>query len=520
MNGLLPGRIQVDGTQGVGAEPLRFSTAQPGTPQLNMGLPARVALIVCLALPAPAALAATGGRDLQHGLHHPTLRAVLAAHGISVAGPNHVRHAFDLPNDPYFESAEPYFGTVRLPQAWDLSHGSNGVVIAVVDTGVTAVGDLSTQLLPGRNVLAGTADARDDSAISHGTRVAGVAAATTNNGIGIAGAAWNTRVLPVKVLDARGAGDDLQVAAGIVWAVDHGAMVVNLSLGGPGQGQTLCDAVGYAGSQGVVVVAAAGNGSADTPNYPAACPGAVSVAATDTNGDFAYFSSYGRWVSLAAPGIDILSTRSDNSFAIASGTSFAAPIVSAVAALVAAQHPDWSPGQVGTQLVATVQDRGVPGVDPYYGHGLLDAYAALGGPVQAAALAPSGDVLEPNDTAADASTVFGPMSATISPEGDVDWYAANVRWPASVTFQIGRPPFNARFGPNFRPVLQLYDEDLNLLLKQDDVSTADITHVAARLPAGRYFLRIANRGGARSSGAYSLTLKTVRAHRISKLLIR
>ena len=237
-------------------------------------------------------------------------------------------------------------------------------MIAVVDTGVTAVGDLSTQLLPGRNVIARSADARDDSTFGHGTLVAGVAAATTNNGIGIAGAAWDMSVLPVKVLDARGAGDDLQVAAGIVWAVDNGAKVVNLSLGGPGQGQTLCDAVSYATSHGVVVVASAGNTPTDTPNYPAACPGAVSVAATDTNGDFAYFSSYGPSVSLAAPGIDILSTRNDNSFTVASGTSFSAPIVSAVAALVAAQHPDWSPGQVAAQLVATAQDRGAVGRRP------------------------------------------------------------------------------------------------------------------------------------------------------------
>jgi serine protease len=485
-----------------------------------MGLPARVALLVCLAWPAPAALAANGAADLRQAPQRPALRAVLAAHGLSVAGPNYVRHAFDLPNDPYFASAEPYFGTVRLPQAWDLSHGSNGLVIAVLDTGVTSVGDLSAQLLPGRNVVAGNTDTRDDSTISHGTLVAGVAAATTNNAIGIAGAAWDTRVLPVKVLDARGAGDDLQVAAGIVWAVDHGAKVINLSLGGPGQGQTLCNAVGYAASQGVVLVASAGNMASSAPNYPAACPGAVSVAATDTNGDFAYFSSFGPWVTLAAPGIDILSTRTDNSFAVASGTSFSAPIVSAVAVLVAAQHPDWSPAQVAAQLVTTAQDRGVSGVDPYYGGGLLDAFAALGGPVQAAALAPGGDQLEPNDTSAQASTVFGPVSATISPEGDVDWYAANLRWPARVTFQIGLPPFNSRFGPNLRPVLQIYDDDSQLLVSHDTVSTADVTSIAARLPAGRYYLRVSNRGGARSPGAYSVAMKTVRLHRISKLLIR
>src|SRR5215212_4525457 len=224
-----------------------------------MGRPARLALLVCVVWSASAPLPANATDATR-------LRSDLAAHGISVAGPNYVRRAFDVPNDPYFESAESYFGTVRLPQAWDLSHGSNGIVIAVVDTGVTSVGDLSTQVLPGRNVVGNNADARDDSTISHGTLVAGVAAATTDNGIGIAGAAWNATVLPVKVLDSRGLGTDLQVADGIVWAVDHGAKVVNLSLGGPGEGPTLCNAVSYAVAHGAVVVASAGNQARNSPN--------------------------------------------------------------------------------------------------------------------------------------------------------------------------------------------------------------------------------------------------------------
>src|SRR5205823_1670493 len=158
-------------------------------------------------------------------------------------------------------------------------------------------------------------------------------------------------------------------------------------------------------AHGVLVVASAGNSAADTPNYPAACPGAVAVSATDTNGDFAYFSSFGSWVGLAAPGVHIFSTRADNSYGSESGTSLAAPMVSAVAALVLAQHPDWSPSEVAAQLEQTAQDRGPAGFDPYYGHGLLDAYAALGGPAQDAVTS-VGDSLEPNDDAADATSLF------------------------------------------------------------------------------------------------------------------
>jgi len=108
---------------------------------------------------------------------------------VTGATPDYVRHAFDTPNDPYFESAESYFDTIRVPQAWDLSHGSRAITIAVVDTGVAPVGDLARQLQPGRNVVADNTDTRDDSTVSHGTLVAGIAAATTNNGIGIAGVA-------------------------------------------------------------------------------------------------------------------------------------------------------------------------------------------------------------------------------------------------------------------------------------------------------------------------------------------
>jgi subtilisin family serine protease len=150
----------------------------------------------------------------------------------AAAQPDHLLHAFDTPNDPYFATAGAYLSAIRLPQAWDISHGSLGVVIAVPDSGVSSVGDLSAQILPGRNFVAGNADARDDSLLGHGTLVAGVAAATTHNGIGIAGAAWNASVLPVKVLDNRGYGTDSQVAAGILWAADHGADIINLSSAG------------------------------------------------------------------------------------------------------------------------------------------------------------------------------------------------------------------------------------------------------------------------------------------------
>jgi subtilisin family serine protease len=448
----------------------------------------------------------TGGRT-------PTaaLRLLRGASHIVGAEPDHVVRAFEMPNDPFFHTAESYLSTLRLPQAWDLTHGSLGVVVAVVDTGVTPVADLSTQVLPGRNFVTGNAEARDDSLIGHGTLVAGVAAATTNNDIGIAGAAWNASVLPVKVLDARGFGTDSQVAAGMIWAADHGADVINLSLGGPASNVVLCDAVSYAQSRGSLVVASAGNFADGRLNYPAACPGVVAVSATDAQGDFASFSSYGPDISLAAPGLTVTSTRNDNRYGTESGTSFSAPMVSGVAALVIAQHPDWSASQVAQQLEETAQDRGPRGVDPYYGHGLLDAYAALGGPLQAAEV-PTRDALEPNDDDTLATRLQKVGSATIVPEGDVDWYVTSLRWPARFRFDVVAPRYNAYTGPNLRPVAELYDANLNVLATAGP--DAQRARLAFRLPAGLYYLRVANGYGARSAGAYSVSLSVRRSRGI------
>lgn len=504
-----------------------------------------VLTLLCLAWPtAPAVAGSQGGIvvRVRAGTTEAQLRSDLAAHHLSLgrhiahtrlfavntegltqtdalrlvrndgfvaaAEPDHVLHAFETPNDPYFATAGSYLSTIRLPQAWDVSHGSLGVVVAVVDTGVSSVGDLSTQILPGRNFVAGTVDAHDDSVIGHGTLVAGVAAATTNNGIGIAGAAWNASVLPVKVLDSRGVGTDSQVAAGIVWAADHGADVINLSLGGPTSGEVLCDAVAYAQTQDALVVASAGNGSNGRLNYPAACPNVVAVSATDANGDFASFSSYGPDVGLAAPGISVTSTRNDNHYGTESGTSLAAPMVSGVASLVIAQHPEWSAAQVAQRLEETAQDRGPRGVDIYYGHGLLDAYAALGGPAQAPDI-PRRDALEPNDDGVRATPLVKTAKATIAPEGDVDWYVLSLRWPAQVRFDVVAPPYDSHTGPNLRPVAKLYDVDLDALAHAEPDSQR--ARLAFRLPAGLYYVRVANGCGARSAGTYSVTLAVRRS---------
>ena len=397
-----------------------------------------------------------------------------------------------------------YLSTIRLPQAWDVSHGSLGVVVAVVDTGVSLGRRPVDADPPGRNFVAGNADAHDDSVIGHGTLVAGIAAATTNNGIGIAGAAWNASVLPVKVLDSRGFGTDSQVAAGVVWAADHGADVINLSLGGPTSGEVLCDAIAYAQSQDALVVASAGNGANGRLNYPAACPGVVAVSATDANGDFASFSSFGpmsgsrRRASASCRRGTTTTTarraarRSRRRWSRASRRSWSRNIRSGAPrrSRSASRRRRRTAVREGRRVLRPRPARRVCGA--------RRAGAAAGLPEARRARAQ-----RRRDRA---TTLQKKTTATIAPEGDVDWYAVSLRVPARVRIDVAARPYDAHTGPNLRPVAQLYDADLDQLAHAEPDS--QLARLAFRLPAGLYYVRVTNGCGARSAGTYSVTLAT------------
>jgi len=261
-----------------------------------------------------------------------------ASPAVARAGPDVVAHALDTtPNDDEWP-LQSGLRVVGLPRAWDTSRGSSHLVVAVVDTGVDpAQPDLRGALVPGMNFVDPAAPPGDDH--GHGTAVAGIVAARSNNGQGMAGVCWFCAVMPVKVLDAGGSGDDTRIAAGIVWAVDHGARVINLSLGGPGDSPELDAALAYAFAKGAVVVAAAGNSGTTVPFYPAANANALSVAAT-TASDRAYsWSNHGSWVNVAAPGCNVAPGR-PGTYQLFCGTSSAAPIVAGLAALALSQRPD------------------------------------------------------------------------------------------------------------------------------------------------------------------------------------
>ena len=301
-----------------------------------------------------------------------TLEAYAHTPGVVYAEPNYPVRAFFTPNDPLFPQ-QWNLQLIHAPEAWDLSRGDN-VTIAIVDTGVNRDHpDLRDKLVPGYDFVNDDDTPWDDN--GHGTFVALIAAAATNNHIGIAGVGCNAKVMPVKALNAWGVGTHASVAAAIVWATDHGADVINLSLGGPYPSHTLSEAVEYAWNQGVVLVAAVGNEASSIPAYPAAYPVVMAVTGVTAEAQRARFANYGQYISVAAPGGAVFPGNGwEQPWR---GTSLAAPHVAGVAALVASANPALNNEQIRTFVEETAQDLGAPGWDPYFGHGLVDAYRAV-----------------------------------------------------------------------------------------------------------------------------------------------
>ena len=256
-----------------------------------------------------------------------------------------------LPNDPNI-SLQYSLPKMSVPTAWDTARG-DGVVIAILDTGADFTHpDLASKFVSrGRDFVNNDNDASDDH--GHGTHVSGIAAAATNNGVGIAGVGFNARLLPVKVLASNGGGDTAEIAQAIDWASQQsGVKVINLSLGCQCPSPAyLTDAVSRARSRGVVVIAAAGNSASSFPASPASAPGVIGVGATDQYDQRASYSNFGVNARLAAPGSNIYSTLRGGGYGNMSGTSMASPNAAGVAALVWSACPACSVGDVEARLL-------------------------------------------------------------------------------------------------------------------------------------------------------------------------
>ena len=329
-----------------------------------------------------------------------TVDAALAAYranpNVLYAEPDYSVHLLETPNDPQFASQWALNNTgqtgglagadIHAPAAWDVTPGSGGTIVALIDTGVDYTHpDLAANIWTNPGEIAGNgidddhdgyiddvhgydfvnndSDPMDDN--THGTHVAGTLGAVGNNGIGITGVNWHVQIMALKALDAQGNGTLSSILGALSYAVAHGAKVANNSYGGGLYSQAFADAIQSTGDAGLIFVAAAGNGNAmgvgqnnDTsPFYPASynLPNVVAVAASDQSDNLASFSNYGAAsVDLAAPGVNILSTLPNNTYGVYSGTSMATPHVTGVLALVRDLHPTWTSAAVINQVLDAV----------------------------------------------------------------------------------------------------------------------------------------------------------------------
>jgi subtilisin family serine protease len=342
------------------------------------------------------------------GTEQRYLAQLAALPGVAYAQLDHRVASQALPDDPRLPE-QWNMARIGMPAAWDVVTDTAALVISTLDSGVKRdhpdlqgrlwqnageipnnsrdddqngyVDDLSGwhfyhvvsggQSTPGQN-----ADVEDDN--GHGTHVAGVIAAAGNNTIGVAGIAWHTRLMPVRVLDSDGLGWESDVIQGLSYAIANGARVINLSLGLSEPSPALADAVARAEAQGVLIVAAAGN-DGGAVLYPAAYPSVLSVGASNQADLRAGFSAHGARLDLLAPGVDILSTWNGVPYFLRSGTSMAAPHVAGVAGLLMAHMPAISVAQARTRLLRSATDLGTPGWDAETGWGRLNAARALQG---------------------------------------------------------------------------------------------------------------------------------------------
>jgi serine protease len=400
---------------------------------------------------------------------YQTLRAVKAAQnqaGVLDASPNYRYQTYSIPNDTLYHY-QWHYAMLNLPQAWVLSKGSANVIAAVIDTGVLVNHpDLQGKLVDGYDFISDPSISLDGDGIDanpndpgdnaggsgrasgssfHGTHVAGIIGATTDNGRGVAGVGWHTRIMPLRVLGKGGAGYDYDIEQAIRYAMGMSndarrtpaqtANIINLSLGGPTISNSFRQLMQEAYNRNIFVVAAAGNEGSGAPSYPAALDTVISVAAVDINHQRATYSNYGPTISIAAPGGDdtpdingdgqpdkIFSTIGDDSlgntlylYADMMGTSMAAPHVAGIIALMKAVNPGLTTAQFTSLLQSgrITTDLGRSGRDDYYGYGLIDAYRAVlaaselgGGSVAPAA--------PPQLSASPAALNFGLNSNTLS----------------------------------------------------------------------------------------------------------
>lgn len=299
---------------------------------------------------------------------------------VDFAEPNFEAEALLIPNDTYFNN-QWGIAKIQMPQAWDIATGSSNIKVAVLDTGIdNDHPDLSSKVDVWKNF---SSSRSSDDLYGHGTHVAGIAAAITNNSLGVAGVGFNTHLMSVKVLNDSGSGYYSWVINGITWAADNGAKVINLSLGGSSGSSSLENAINYAWNKGVLLSCAAGNNGSSNYMYPAVYQNCLAVAATDSSDQKASWSNYGSWVDVSAPGVDIFSTLPNHrakvsktrNYGSLSGTSMATPFTAGLGALLFGLDSSLNNTQVRERIEQTAMQ--ISGTGTYWQWGRIDAFSAV-----------------------------------------------------------------------------------------------------------------------------------------------
>jgi subtilisin family serine protease len=301
------------------------------------------------------------------------IKEIRKEHTVKFPEPNYIAEVLTI-NDPLYGD-QWYIPATRFDEAWEKAKNTNIVKIAIIDSGVDGShSDLDGKILQGYDFVNNDTDPTDDH--GHGTFAAGIVAATSND-IGIKGLYDYARIIPVKVIDASGYGTYEDIARGIIYAVDNGAKVINLSVGGYSYSFMLQDAVDYALVKGCVVIAAAGNDGIEQVIYPAAYPDVIGVSALDHNDQIWSHSNSGWHIDITAPGVNIISTGLADSYVYTSGTSASTPMVSALAGLLISEKADLSSSYIARLMVQSANDLGDKGTDKIYGSGVIDALQAV-----------------------------------------------------------------------------------------------------------------------------------------------
>lgn len=314
--------------------------------------------------------------DVPEGQSLESFIAELSGQGdIEYAEPDRRVELAAIPSDPFYAGYQYHHRLIGSESAWDKTTGKAEVLVAVVDDGFDLLHpDLKGRIVSPFSIITGKPG--DVSVEVHGTHVAGLIAGNMNNELFGVGVAPSTSIMPIDVFDGED-GFISDVAAGVYYAVDHGADIINMSLVAYSDTNVLREAVQYAHSKNVLVVAAAGNDGISSPYYPAAYKDVVSVASTDAADERSYFSNFGKTIDIAAPGSGVFSIFPDELFGGLDGTSMSTPIVSGAAALLKANEPKLSNSDIAGRLMLTAKDLGTAGKDVYYGHGRLNIDRAL-----------------------------------------------------------------------------------------------------------------------------------------------